>query len=135
LAYAALAHYFATGTIDLDLPLVDVKGRPNVHGHTARCTCEIFVRRDGLDLFVAQLARPKGKGGRPPKFDQAAVGAEVQRLMDHNSEFSTDDPDWNAQARLIEALREKFGEASDSTFEEYIKEPLADWRAQRSPKI
>lgn len=48
--------------------------------------------------------------------------------MDHNGEFSADDPEWNAEARLIEAIRKKFGEAADSTIATYIKAPLAEWR-------
>jgi len=39
-------NYFDTGTIDLDLPLLDGRGRPNRDGLTARCTREIFVRRE-----------------------------------------------------------------------------------------
>jgi hypothetical protein len=83
-----------------------------------------------VHCYARGLPLPKGKGGRPPKLDRNAAAAEVSRLMEHHGEFSADDPDWNAQARLIEALREKFGEASDSTFEEYVKQPLADWRAR-----
>ena len=84
----------------------------------------------------AVTRQPKGKGGRPPSFNRNAVAAEVRRLMDHHGEFSADDPEWNAQARLIEAVRKKFGEASDSTLEPYIKEPLAAWRNEKaaSPK-
>lgn len=41
--------FFETGTIDLDLPLLDGRRRPNPSGFTARCTREIFVRRDSLD--------------------------------------------------------------------------------------
>jgi hypothetical protein len=121
--------YFATGEIDLELALLDDQCRPVSDGRTAHCTREIFIRREGFERFVAQLAGPKGKGGRPPKFDRAVVAAEVHRLMVHHGEFSADDPEWNGQARLIEALRQRFGEASDSTFEEYIKEPLATWRS------
>jgi hypothetical protein len=50
--------YFAAGTIDLDLPLLDEEGRPNQNGYTARCTREVFVRRQDLDRFVATLSRP-----------------------------------------------------------------------------
>jgi hypothetical protein len=103
-------------------------------------TLKIYESKDTLrtsriytsvHCYANDLPLPKGKGGRPPKLDKAAVSAEVGRLMDHHGEFSADDPDWNAQVRLIEALRKEFGEASDSTFEEYIKQPLTDWRARR----
>jgi hypothetical protein len=89
----------------------------------------VYVYADDLAKIVERPA-PKGKGGRPPKYDRAAVAAEVQSLMDHHGEFSDDDPDWNAQARLCDAIRGKFGEASDSTIEDYIKDPLARWRKQ-----
>jgi hypothetical protein len=84
-------------------------------------------------VYAVDLPLPKGKGGRTPRFDRAAVAAEVWRLMDYNGEFRPDDP-WDAQARLIEAVRAKFGEAADSTIEEYIKEPLAKWRESKRPK-
>jgi transposase len=84
-----------------------------------------------------KAATAKGKGGRPRKLDNAAVSAEVGRLMDHHDEFSSDDPDWNGLVRLYDALREKFGiELADSTLEQYVKEPIAQWRQGRrtSPK-
>jgi hypothetical protein len=77
----------------------------------------------------------KRKCGRPRKFDLIAVAAEVQQLMNHHGEFSADDPEWNAQACLVEALRDKFGGPSNSTLEKYVKQPLANWRAQKhSPR-
>lgn len=50
-------NYFDAGTINLDLPLLDANGQPNPNGFTARCTCEIFVRRQDLDCFVASLSK------------------------------------------------------------------------------
>jgi hypothetical protein len=53
---ASWRNYFATGTIDLELPLIDEKGRPAPDGRTApQCTREILVRRDTLDHFIANL--------------------------------------------------------------------------------
>jgi hypothetical protein len=52
-------NFFLTGTIDLDLPLLDERGRPNANGFIApRCTREIFVRRDSLNRFVDELDPP-----------------------------------------------------------------------------
>lgn len=65
--------YFAAGTIELDLPLIDVNGRPNADGHTARCTHEILVRQKDLDRFIGTL--PKAK--RPLKAETARV-SDVQ---------------------------------------------------------
>jgi hypothetical protein len=92
---------------------------------TTRIYTSVHCYEDGLPL-------PKGKGGRPRRFDPTAVAVEVQELMDHHGEFRPDDPEWDAQARLTDAIRAKFGEAADSTIEEYIKEPLTRWREQRS---
>jgi hypothetical protein len=128
---------FEIGMIELDLPLHEGNGRPHPQGFTAKCEREVFVRRDSLDRLVEDLppaGREKMKGGRPPKYERAAVSAEVSRLMDYHGEFSPEDLEWNAQVRLIEAVRSKFGEASNSTIEGYIKDPLADWRSRRNPK-
>ena len=47
--------YFANGTIDLDLPVLDDKLRPVLDGRSVRCTREIFVRRGDLQHFLASL--------------------------------------------------------------------------------
>jgi hypothetical protein len=83
-------------------------------------------------LLKADVAPPKGKGGRPKRLNQAAVAAKVQELMTDNGEFSPDD-NWNALARLYDALRQEFGEVSDSTLEPYVREPLAQWRLSKRP--
>jgi hypothetical protein len=79
----------------------------------------------------------KGKGGRKPIVDWGVVFAEFERLMDHHNEFSPDDPEWNAQARLIEGLQkfccDKFGiEPDKNTIGGRIKGPLAQWREQKA---
>jgi hypothetical protein len=85
-----------------------------------------------VHCYADDLPSQKGKGGRPRKLDNAAVSAEVGRLMDHHGEISPDDPDWNALVRLYDALRQKFGlDLADSTLEPYVKKPLADWRERR----
>jgi hypothetical protein len=126
--------------IGTDDGVVDFNARPGAfNGYGSRCpaTAENAELSD-LD-FLGWLNQKypveatKGKGGRPPKFSQAAVDAEVKRLMDHHGEFSADDPEWNAQARLCEAICKKFGEAAPSTIDNYIKEPLVRWR-ERHPK-
>ena len=50
--------YFSTGMIELDLPLLDDKLRPNKEGLTAKCQRDVFVRKENLDQFVAGLPRP-----------------------------------------------------------------------------
>jgi hypothetical protein len=50
--------FFATGTIDLDLPLLGEKNRPTADGRTSRSRREIFVRRQDLEQFIATLSEP-----------------------------------------------------------------------------
>jgi len=50
-------NYFVTGEINLELPLLDVQGRPNADGFKASCTREIFVRKDDLNCLVATLSK------------------------------------------------------------------------------
>ena len=76
-------------------------------------------------------------GGRPPVVNWSMVDKEVFRLMDDNGEFSADDPDWNAQARLEEAIAafcaKKFKQRpSVTTIRRHIREPLERWRRSRS---
>ena len=64
------------------------------------------------------------------------VDEEVSKLMDFHGPFSDDDPKWNAQARLEEAIRDKFGlEAeAESTIRNMITEPLKAWLAREAEK-
>jgi len=57
--------------------------------------------------------------------------------MNDNGEFSVDDPEWNAQARLEEAIADfcesKFKtRPSETTIKDNIHEPLERWRQSRS---
>jgi hypothetical protein len=87
----------------------------------------------------ATSAPPKqaGRGGRPPLVDWTVAKAQIFHLMDHHGEFSADDPEWNAQVRLEEAIQKfcvsKFGiEPATSTLRGHLGEALRDWRARRS---
>jgi hypothetical protein len=76
---------------------------------------------------------PRSRRGRLPKFDWTAVGAEMARLMNHHGDFSNDDPEWNCQARLEQALlqfcRTTFNkEPALSTLREKIPDWLSRWR-------
>jgi hypothetical protein len=56
----AWQNYFAIGTIDLELPLLDERSRPSKEGFTARCTREIFIRHTSLmSLFAEQGPLPQ----------------------------------------------------------------------------
>jgi hypothetical protein len=84
---------------------------------------------------------PANRGGRPPAVDWTVVKSEMLRLMDYHQDFGADSPEWNAQARLEEALRgfceKRFKTRPvSSTIQKYIVPWLADWRAanRRSPE-
>jgi hypothetical protein len=58
-------NYFATGTIELILPLVDGNGRPTADGVTSRCEREIFVRWEDADRFIQEsCSRPRVRASR-----------------------------------------------------------------------
>jgi hypothetical protein len=98
----------------------------------------IEIAASALEHFEGKGNPPRrGVGGRKPIVDWKVVFVELKRLMDHYDEFGADVPEWNAQARLVEALQkfcsDKFGiEPDKNTIEGRIKEPLAQWREQRT---
>ena len=69
--------------------------------------------------------------GRPPAYDWQAIQKAVVDLMDENGDFSVDDPDWNAQARLEEALNDRFG-VGTSALRERLPKFLIDWRKSKA---
>jgi hypothetical protein len=50
--------YFATGMIDLELPLVDENLRPDPNGYTVRYQREIYLKRQDLERVINTLKRP-----------------------------------------------------------------------------
>jgi hypothetical protein len=72
--------YFATGMIDLDLPLLGDGNRP-AGTLTARCTREVFVRRDDLDRFVAQILAPAA-APTPSPASEARIRAVITAVYD-----------------------------------------------------
>jgi hypothetical protein len=83
---------------------------------------------------VASEAAPaKNPGGRPAIAPQDKVDAEVFRLMRLHGEFAADNPDWDSQARLEDAIGD-FCETltgkrpKETTLKNYVKEPLRRWR-------
>jgi hypothetical protein len=73
-------------------------------------------------------SKPKAqRGGRPPAYDWDAIRKAAFELMDHHDEFSVDDPEWNAQARLEEKLCDRFG-VGTSALRARLPNILKDWR-------
>ena len=95
----------------------------------------VVVHCDSLRRWFAELSnRPAPqKRGRKPAYDWAMIETEALRLMDHHGEFSPDDPDWNAQARLESAVLEfcarKWDEEPSKTqLRSHIRDWLTNWR-------
>ena len=98
----------------------------------------VSVQTDTLRRWIDDLTgkAPPNKRGRKPKFDWSAIQAEAVRLMDHHGEFSPDDPEWNAQARIEAALFSfcsRLGDAEPSVTQlrEYVRAWLSDWRESK----
>ena len=91
----------------------------------------------GVVTAAVEPAAAPHPGGRPPVVNWEMVGEEVVRLMNDNGEFSVDDPEWNAQARLESAIADfcetKFGtRPGETTIRDHIREPLERWRQSRT---
>jgi hypothetical protein len=70
-------NYFATGMIDLKLPLLE-EGRPSADGRTAPRRREIFVGRQDLDQFVDTLDRPNTNSSSTARASSRQI-AEIVR--------------------------------------------------------
>lgn len=100
---------------------------------------DVVVGKKSLARWIEatiQPPPPSRKGGRPPAFDWPKIEAEALRLVLHHGEFSADDPEWNAQARLEEALlnfcAEEFKrEPAIPTVRKRIQGWLKAWREKR----
>lgn len=103
--------YFITGTIDLDLPLLDEKGRPNPYGHTARCTREIFIRRDSLNRFIAGLGVSPRSEAVLGLASEATVRIEIRAVY---LEMIADPPNINTLPKIVRPRLNSVGvDASD----------------------
>ena len=89
-------------------------------------------REDVLGQFEA-AGTPKAKSGAKPQFQYGPLRDELVRLMIFHGEFSTDDPEWNGQEKLIEALQrfhaDKYQrEPGRSTLQPHVDKWLTEWR-------
>jgi hypothetical protein len=95
---------------------------------------QVSARAQSTSEIQSETPHP---GGRRPVANWEMVEEEVFRLMNDNGEFSVDDPEWNAQARLEEAIGDfcenKFEKRpSETAIRDNIREPLERWRQSRS---
>ncbi|WP_407160156.1 hypothetical protein [Bradyrhizobium sp. STM 3557] len=107
----AWRNYFATGTIDLDLPLLDERDQPSKEGFTARCTREIFIRRDSLmSLLAEQGPLPHDEKGLRPATEKS-IREEIRSVY-LDPQF--DRPNVNELAKVVRPrLNAKGYETSD----------------------
>jgi len=97
----------------------------------------VTVDRESLRCWLAELAgKPAPRRGPKPKFEWAAIEVEAARLMDHHGDFSPDDAEWDAQARLEKKLlafcSERYGrEPSLTQLRKHVGEVLTRWRAKK----
>lgn len=69
--------YFVSGTIELDLPLLDNKLQPNANGFTARCTREVFLRKVDVERCVTTLPNSNTR----PAADQRASKSQINDIV------------------------------------------------------
>ena len=98
----------------------------------------VKVRRKSLRRWLADLSGKASDKRRGPRdaYPWKKIEAKLIRLMDHHGDFSADDPEWNAQARLEQKLmvfceEECRRSPSPSQLRTRVRPWLAAWRTAR----
>jgi hypothetical protein len=78
----------------------------------------------------------QARRGAKPKYKWDLIETEFLRLMDHHGDFDATDPEWNAQARLEDALNKYCqkhwqSEPGVTTLRERLPGWLAVWRLRK----
>jgi hypothetical protein len=104
----------------------------------------VFFHREEFNTWLARTIPGRGGGvhrrpvGRKRRYDREFIRKSVFDLMDYHGDFSVDDPAWRSQADLEHAIAEKLANAdkspAESTLRYLIRNPLADWYAQKAEK-
>jgi hypothetical protein len=98
----------------------------------------VFFKDEEFNSWIARNVpgRDVHGRGRKPAYHRPSVRKWVFELMDHHDEFSLDDPEWKSKADLERAILDKFElsgkHPAESTVRDLIREPLAEWRAQKA---
>jgi hypothetical protein len=109
--------FFTRGMIDLDLPLLDARGRPDPSGHTARCPREIFVRRDSLERFILNVAPDVASScdgiapKRPSRGPKADVTTRVVNEM--RRELATEGAE-RLKSQTEKVIADRYGASRDT---------------------
>jgi hypothetical protein len=101
--------FFSTGTITLNLPLLDHNRQP-AGTLTARCTRELFVRRDDLDKFVAKVSAPAAPSTAIDRraASEARIRSEIAAVYDEADSAGQRPPNIKELPKAV-ALRLKNG--------------------------
>jgi hypothetical protein len=97
----------------------------------------VMVHRESLRRSLADLAgKPAPRRGPKPKFDWPVIEAEAARLIDRHGEFSPDNAEWDAQARLEDKLLSFCSERYDrepgrTQLRKRVGEVLTRWRSKK----
>jgi hypothetical protein len=125
--------FFSTGMITLKLPLLDQNDQP-AGTLTARCTREVFVRRDDLDRFIAKVSAP---AAAPPSIDlraasEARIRSEITGVYDEADSTGQRPANIKELPKAV-ALRLKSGglQASERRIAEIGDEP--QFKTRRRP--
>jgi len=125
--------YFATGMIDLDLPLLGDGNRPTGTG-TARCTREVFVRHDDLDRFITKVSAPATTptSVEPRAASEVRIRSEITAVYDEADSTGQRPPNIRELPKAV-ALRLKKGgfQASERRIAEIGEEP--QFKTRRRP--
>jgi hypothetical protein len=98
----------------------------------------VFFKDEEFSSWIARSVpgRDVHVRGRKPSYDRAPIRKWVFELMGYHGEFSLDDPEWKSQADLERAILDRFARSgktpAESTVRALIREPLAQWRAQKA---
>jgi hypothetical protein len=81
--------------------------------------------------------KPRQKPGPKPDFDWGRIETKGYALMDHHGDFMPDDPEWDCQARLEEALmmfcqNEWQRQPAPSTLREKLPGWLLTWHKRKT---
>jgi hypothetical protein len=130
---------------------------PYVDYYTPGGHWELEVRRRDVERLHPELATPplapgkestsapassesnksRQKPGPKPDFSWEKAEAKCYHLMDHNGDFTPDDPDWDCQARLEEELMTFFQntdgrQPAPSTLREKLPGWLSTWHERKT---
>jgi hypothetical protein len=108
---------------------------PDTHGQP------VFLSTSNFQKWLEQQRASKhsyvARRGAKTKFDWAAAQEEFRRLMKHHGPLSPDDHEWDAQARIEEAIEKYFEKQlgpdaapSESMIRKKVSQWLAAWRGQ-----